>query len=33
VTVPAGLPANSAEPFSFTLGRVKGSQTLYIAIQ
>ncbi len=33
VTVPAGLTANSAEPFSFTLGGASGSQTLYIAIQ
>jgi uncharacterized protein (TIGR03437 family) len=33
VTVPAGLAANSAEPISFTLGGVKGSQTLYIAVQ
>lgn len=30
VTVPVGLPANSAEPFSFTLGGVKGSQTLIL---
>ena len=33
VTVPAGLGANSAASFSFTLGGVKGTQTLYIAIQ
>jgi uncharacterized protein (TIGR03437 family) len=33
VTVPAGLAANSAEPISFTLGGVKSTQTLYIAVQ
>ena len=32
VTVPS-VSANSAEPISITLGGVKGSQTLYIAIQ
>lgn len=33
VVVPAGLTANSAEPISFSLSGVKGTQTLYIAIQ
>ena len=33
VVVPAGLAANSAEPISFSLGGVKSSQTLYIAVQ
>lgn len=33
VTVPAGLTVNSAEPISFSLGGVKSTQTLYIAIQ
>ncbi len=33
VTVPAGLAANNAEPISFSLGGVKSTQTLYIAIQ
>ncbi|MGA7239969.1 MAG: hypothetical protein WBY44_30085 [Bryobacteraceae bacterium] len=32
VTVPSGLTAN-AEPISFSLGGVKSSQTLYIAVQ
>lgn len=33
VTVPAGLTANNAEPISFTLGGVKSTQTLYVAVQ
>jgi uncharacterized protein (TIGR03437 family) len=33
VTIPASLTANAAEPFSFSLGGVKATQTLYIAIQ
>ena len=33
VTIPATLTANAAEPFSFSLGGVKATQTLYIAIQ
>jgi uncharacterized protein (TIGR03437 family) len=33
VVVPAGLAANSAEPISFSLGGVKSTQTLYIAVQ
>ena len=33
VVVPNGLTTNNAEPISFTLGGVKSTQTLYIAIQ
>jgi uncharacterized protein (TIGR03437 family) len=32
VTVP-NVAANNAEPISITLGGVKGSQTLYIAVK
>jgi uncharacterized protein (TIGR03437 family) len=33
VVVPNGIAANAAEPISFSLGGVKGTQTLYIAVQ
>ena len=33
IVVPAGLAANNAEPISFSLGGVKSTQTLYIAVQ